>query len=93
MIYEPKPIDTSEIQLEEDILELTEFLAKNIHDIWALQRIKQGWKPGEKRDDNKKEHPCLVPYDELPEEEKIYDRMTTLEAIKVIIALGYKIHR
>ena len=91
--YTPKPIDTSEIELSKELLELTEKLAENTHDVWAAGRIKQGWKYGEKRDDNKKETPCLVPYDELPESEKEYDRNTAIETLKLIIKLGYIIEK
>ena len=74
MIYQPTPIDTSAVQLSPDLLELTELLAKNTHDIWARQRMKDGWRFGPVRDDAKKEHPCLIVYEELPESEREYDR-------------------
>ena len=90
--FNPKPIDTSKIKLSPDILELTERLAENSHDVWARQRLADGWTYGDKRDDSRKKHPCLVPYDELPEAEKVYDRNAALETIKAILALGYKIH-
>ena len=91
--YTPKPIDTSDIGLSSELLELTEKLAENTHDVWAASRIKQGWKYGKQRNDEKKETPCLVPYDELPEFEKDYDRDTTLETLKVILKLGYTIKK
>jgi len=91
MSYIPIPIDTSAISLTPDILQLTEILAKNTHDTWALQRISEGWKFGDKRDDMKKEHPDLIPYEELPESEKEYDRKTAMETLKSILALGYRI--
>lgn len=72
----PHPLDTSNIVLPEEITALVELLAANNHDIWAAERIDQGWTYGEKRDDGKKETPCLVPYEELPESEKDYDRNT-----------------
>jgi len=70
-------------------LALTEKLAENTHDVWAKGRIEQGWKYGKIRDDNNKLHPCLIPYSELPESEKEYDRNTALETIKLIQKLGY----
>ena len=91
MNYQPKPIDTENIHLTTEHLQLTDLLAKNTHEIWAQQRIAEGWKYGEKRDDTKKEHPCLVPYEKLPESEKEYDRRTALGAIKTFLALGYRI--
>ncbi len=91
--YIPKPIDTSDIELSEELMELTEEMAKNVHDVWSAGRIAQGWTWGPKRDDEKKENPCLVPYEELPESEKEYDRNTSIETLKVILSLGYKIER
>lgn len=91
MPYIPRPIDTSEIILNEEINKLTECLAKNTHEVWALQRIKEGWSYGEKRDDLLKQTPCLVDYEELPVSEKEYDRNTALETLKLIMALGYEI--
>lgn len=93
LTYRPKPIDTSDVNLTEDILKLTKLLAKNAHDIWAKQRLAEGWKYGPRRDDSKKEHPCLVPYEELPESEKQYDRNAAMETLKAIIALGYRIEK
>ena len=89
--YTPAPIDTSNVELTPDILELIERLAANTHDVWSAQRIAQGWSYGPQRDDERKENPCLVPYDELPESEKEYDRSTAAEALKVIVMLGFEI--
>jgi ryanodine receptor 2 len=89
--YVPKPIDTSSVSLTPEILALTERLAENTHDLWAQQRISQGWTFGEQRDDELKLHPCLVPYSELPDSEKELDRTTALEALKAILAAGYEI--
>ncbi len=92
-MYTPDPIDTSKIILSDDLLELTEKIAENVHEVWAQSRIKEGWTYGEKRDDLKKETPCLIPYSELPEIEKDYDRNTAMETLKLIISLGYKISK
>ena len=89
--YTPEPIDTSDVNLPEELAALAEDIAKNVHETWALNRIKEGWTYGETRDDYKKEHPCLVPYEELPENEKDYDRATSLETIKLILKLGFSI--
>ncbi|TNF26174.1 MAG: DUF4071 domain-containing protein [Deltaproteobacteria bacterium] len=91
MEYRPKPIDTERVKLSEDMIELTEYLAENTHEIWSQQRMSEGWIFGEERDDKKKHHPCLVPYEDLPEVEKDYDRNTALGAIKLILSLGYNI--
>ncbi len=93
MTYTPQPIDTSDVFLSEELLALTEKLAANTHDVWSQGRIAQGWTYGETRNDEKKENPCLLPYDELPESEKDYDRNTALETLKLIVKLGYKIEK
>lgn len=90
-MYEPKPINTSDVILPESLLELTEKIAENVHNVWAKGRIDEGWKYGEIKDDKKKTTPCLVPYKYLPESEKEYDRNTALETLRLIIKLGYKI--
>lgn len=89
--YIPQPIDTSDIQLPEELNPLLEAMAKNVHEIWAKERLAQGWTYGEKRDDAQKHHPCLVAYENLPEEEKVYDRNTSVETLKLILKLGFKI--
>lgn len=89
--YQPQPIDTSAINLSPDILQLTEQLAENTHNHWAQQRLQEGWQYGLERDDTDKTHPCLIPYAQLPESEKAYDRNTAMETLKAMLALGYKI--
>lgn len=93
MLYKPKPIDTSQVELNGEILELTEQLAKNAHDVWAQRRLDEGWRYGPQRDDVKKEHPSLVAYEELPEVEKEYDRSTAIQTLKAMFALGYRIEK
>ena len=92
-MYTPKPIDTTKITLPEELLELTEKIAENVHEVWSLGRIKDGWTYGEERNDAEKKHPCLVPYDQLTETEKDFDRNTAFETIKLIVALGYRIEK
>lgn len=91
--YTPDPIETSHISLPEDLDALLDYLAKNVHDVWASRRLAQGWRYGPARDDAHKEHPCLVPYDALMETEKEYDRAAAGETLRAIIALGYRIER
>ena len=91
MQYIPKPLDTSSIVLPADLEKLTESLAKSVHEVWAAARIAAGWKYGPVRNEVNKEHPCLIPYEELTEEEKDFDRATALETIKVILSSGFNI--
>jgi hypothetical protein len=90
-MYKPNPVDTSGIELPEDLLALTEKIAENVHENWSAGRIAEGWTYGKIRNDEMKTTPCLVPYHALPETEKEYDRVTALQTLKTIIALGYTI--
>ena len=92
-MYTPNPINTENITLPADLEALTEKIAENVHDVWAAGRIADGWTHGETRNDAEKKHPCLVPYSELSDDEKAYDRNTALETLKLIVALGYKIEK
>ena len=89
--YIPQPIDTNGVALPDELMPLVEKMAKNVHEVWAETRIAQGWTYGEERDDEKKTHPCLIAYEDLPEEEKEYDRNTCLGTLKLIMKLGFKI--
>ena len=89
--YIPQPIDTSDIKLPEKLEQLVEQMSKNVHEVWAESRISQGWTYGEQRNDELKTHPCLVPYEDLPEVEKDYDRNTSIGTLKLILKLGFKI--
>lgn len=91
--YVPKPMDTKDVQLPEELSALIEQMAKNVHEVWAQSRIEQGWTYGNERSDALKTHPCLIPYEELPEVEKAYDRDTALGTLKLICKLGFKISK
>ena len=93
MAYTPQPINTEGIVLSNDLLELSEKLAENAHDLWAMKRFSEGWHYGKSRKGKKQEHPNLIPYHELPEDEKAYDRIIIIETFKALIALGYTIER
>ena len=89
--YRPTPISLEDVLLPDTLVDLTEAIAENTHDSWAKARMEQGWSYGPKRDDKLKKHPDLLPYSLLPEEEKEYDRVTAMNAIKLIVKLGYRI--
>ena len=89
--YIPQPIDTKDVVLPKELNLLAEEIAKNVHEVWAEGRMKDGWTYGKERDDVQKHHPCLVPYEELSENEKEYDRNTSQETLKLIMKLGFKI--
>ena len=93
MTYKPAPIDTSDIELPKELEDLTELVSKNTHENWAMQRIKDGWQFGAVRDDATKRHPNLVPYEALSESDREYDRITSMETLRTIIALGFRVER
>ena len=91
--YTPQPLDTSDVELPEDLQGLAEAIAANVHEVWSAGRIADGWSFGPVRDDLNKKHPCLVPYEELPESEKEYDRHTSQQTIKMILKSGFTIRK
>lgn len=84
-------VDTSHVELPEELDRLAEMIAKNVHEVWAEGRMKDGWTYGSQRNDAERKHPCLVPYEKLSEEEKAYDRNTSQQTLKLIMSLGFKI--
>ena len=91
--YVPQPMDTSDVQLPEELNDLIEQMSKNVHEVWAKSRMDQGWTYGPERSDILKQHPCLIPYEDLPEIEKAYDRDTALGTLKLISRLGFEIKK
>lgn len=91
--YIPRPAETRSVELPVELVPLIEEMAKNVHEVWAQNRMDEGWTYGPVRDDMKKQTPCLVPYEELPESEKEYDRATSQETLKLILKLGFKISK
>ncbi|MBQ0153954.1 MAG: Ryanodine receptor Ryr [Bacteroidales bacterium] len=91
--FTPSPANTTNVKLPKELQPLVEIMAANVHNVWAQNRIQEGWTYGLIRDDYQKQTPCLVPYEQLPEYEKEYDRQTALETIKLLIKLGWKIEK
>ncbi|MCM1198788.1 MAG: RyR domain-containing protein, partial [Clostridium sp.] len=89
--YVPSPIDLSDVELTEDLNELKEAIAENAHEVWAENRQAEGWTYGPQRDDRLKQTPDMVPYAQLPETEKAYDREMAMKTIKLLKKLGYDI--
>lgn len=92
-MYQPNPKNLDGVVLPEELLALTELIAENVHEVWAASRMAQGWTYGPVRDDATKQTPCLVPYADLSDEEKAYDRDTAMETLKLIVSLGYDIRK
>lgn len=89
--YEPHPLNLDDVPLTDDLLELQEAIAENVHEVWAAARVKEGWVYGKERNEALKQHPDLVPYSALPEGEKEYDRITAMNTIKLVKKLGWSL--
>uniref|UniRef100_A0A8I3Q8Q6 Ryanodine receptor 3 n=1 Tax=Canis lupus familiaris TaxID=9615 RepID=A0A8I3Q8Q6_CANLF len=84
----PCPIDTSQVVLPPHLEKIRDRLAENIHELWGMNKIELGWTFGKIRDDNKRQHPCLVEFSKLPETEKNYNLQMSTETLKTLLALG-----
>ncbi len=91
--WSPKTQDLSHISLPRELEGLAEELARNVHNTWARERLQAGWRSGPRRSDALKQTPLLVPYEDLPEEEKVYDRITAMNTLRYILAMGYEIRK
>ncbi|GLG95821.1 LOW QUALITY PROTEIN: ryanodine receptor-like [Gryllus bimaculatus] len=89
--FVPQPVDTSMVTLPSYVESVRDRLAENIHEMWAMNKIEAGWMFGERRDDVRRVHPCLVPFERLPPAEKRYDSQLAVQTLKTILALGYHI--
>lgn len=93
MNYRPNPLDVSKIELSPALERDVELIARDVHEVWAQERLQRGWGYGETLDTRRKTHPCLVAYDALPDVEKDMDRATVVRTIKLLLRLGYKIEK
>ncbi|XP_017311642.1 ryanodine receptor 3 isoform X2 [Ictalurus punctatus] len=84
----PIPVNTSQIVLPPHLENVRDKLAENIHELWGMNKIELGWTYGKVRDDNKRQHPCLVDFSKLPETEKNYNLQMSTETLKTLLALG-----
>lgn len=84
-MYTPKPVLMEMSELNPEIQKLIETLSENAHDIWAEEKISNGWEFGEKLDKDTKKHPNLVPYEDLSEEDKEYDRKMVIGTISYLL--------
>jgi hypothetical protein len=73
--------------------EETEHLSGLEHERWMTEKLEDGWRYGEQRDDAKKHHPSLVPYDELSESEKEKDRDTIRQIPEILSGIDFQVSR
>lgn len=91
--YIPQPVNTKDVVLPAELNALVEVIAKNVHEVWAQSRLEQGWTYGSERNDKQKKHPGLLPYEQLSETEKEYDRNTAMETLRLIQKMGFTINK
>lgn len=89
--YDPEPIRLDDVTISDNLIELREAIAENLHEVWAVTRMKEGWTYGPVRDDKKKQHPDLIPYCALPDSEREYDRLMAWNTLKLVKKLGFEI--
>ncbi|XP_072786242.1 ryanodine receptor 3 isoform X7 [Taeniopygia guttata] len=89
--YKPAPLDLSEVKLLPSQEFLVDKLAENAHNVWAKDRIKQGWTYGIQQDLKNKRNPRLVPYALLDERTKKSNRDSLREAVRTFAGYGYSI--
>ena len=93
ILYDPKPLNTDLVLLSDELSILTEKIAEALHDVWARKRLDEGWTWGAQRNDRDRTTPCLVPFDNLPEQEKEYDRGMVVATAKMLLSMGYRIEK
>ena len=91
--YVPSPIDVSDVELPEEINALTEYIAENSHEEWAKLRLREGWTFAPETRRELKQSFDLVPYCELLDSEKDYDRKMAMYTLKVLYKLGCTIRK
>eukprot|EP00057_Strongylocentrotus_purpuratus_P023442 XP_011677916.1 PREDICTED: ryanodine receptor 3-like [Strongylocentrotus purpuratus] len=87
--YKPAPYNLSTIHLNVKMEKLVELLAENAHNVWAKDRIAQGWTYGLSEETSYKRNPQLVPYNQLNDQAKKLNRDTASETIRTILGFGY----
>lgn len=92
-MWQPQPIDTSGIEIPEPVRAVRETLSRQAHDIWDAKRLADGWTHGEARDDDRRTHPNLVPYEDLDDRDRSYDRELIDGTIRLLLKLGFRIER
>ena len=90
--YTPRPLQT-DVTLPDEVLSAVEQIAEQVHEMWAVTKMRSGYVFGEVTDDKAHTHKDLRPYAELTDESKSYDRETALMTLRILYALGYEIRK
>ncbi|XP_014093117.2 ryanodine receptor isoform X15 [Bactrocera oleae] len=91
--YDPQPIDTEQVQLNNDLETLVQKFSEHYHDAWASRRLENGWSYGEIRSDNDRKHPRLKPYNMLSDYERERYRDPVRECLKALVSIGWRIEQ
>ncbi|XP_075257500.1 ryanodine receptor 2-like isoform X3 [Convolutriloba macropyga] len=89
--YKPAPYDIAIVQLGPVMSKLVELLAENTHNIWAEAKIARSWTHGAQDSASMKRTPLLTEYKNLDPVARKGVRNSAVEAIKLIVVLGYRI--
>lgn len=89
--YKPAPLDLSAVTLNPKMEELVDQLAENTHNLWAKERIQQGWTYGLEEDSENLRSPHLVPYSKVDEAIKKANRDTASETVRTLLVYGYNL--
>jgi len=87
--YKPAPLDLSAIELNPKTEELVDKLAENTHNVWARERITQGWTYGLSEDTEARRSPHLVQYGDVDDAIKVANRAAASETVKTLLVYGY----
>lgn len=71
------------------IYEDSSFTPEQVHENWAQIKLDEGWKYGPVKDETKKEHPCLVPYGDLPADQRYKNMLFAATVRGVLCSLGW----
>ena len=89
--FNPYPADLAAIELPISTEAIIGVLARNAHDVWALEKLRAGWNYGKVNDVSEKLHADLVAYDDLGTMQRSYDFLMVEKTLKAIVAHGFAI--
>ncbi|KAG1972845.1 ryanodine receptor [Pimephales promelas] len=89
--FTPIPVDSSQVEYPPQLEQIKERLAENLHELWLIDKIEQGWNYGPVKDESKKIHSCLVEFSTLPDQERIHKLQSSEEILRTLLAFGVHI--
>lgn len=89
--YNPQPINTASVQLNNDLNQIVQKFSEHYHDAWASRKFENSWQYGEGWSDSNKTHPRLKPYAMLNDYEKERYKEPVRESLKALLAIGWSV--